>query len=801
MDSLYQDLKYAFRLILRQPGFTAMVVVILALGIGINTAIFSIVNAVLLRPLPFPDSDRLIQIKNDLPGYGPNPLIYIRDLRNWQTENRSFSQIEAYQYEMANFSDGVEAEHVNVARITGGFLHMLKIEPIKGRDFLPEEDLPGAQPVTLLSEGLWKRRFGGDANMLGKTVNIDDKSYTVVGIIPASFRIPPYSEAIDLWMTIASAGSQTKYGGPVLVQVIGRVKPGVPSRSAARELDTISSELSKGKAPRKAVPILWQEEVTGEIKPRLLIFLGAVGFVLLIACANVANLLLSRAAVREKEIAVRASLGAGQTRIFRQLMTESMILAVFGALVGFIIAVWAKDLLHTAVAAQMGHIPKVSIDLRVLSFTIALTLLTGLLFGLVPALHSSRVELVESLKEGGRGSQGSKHHRLSHLLVISEIAIALVLLIGAGLLLRSMLLLQRVDPGFRLNDILCMTIDLTPSRYPKPHDQASYFHQVIERVQALSGVQSAALSACVPMGQFGMSISGVEIEGRAAKKDDRDQRISFNVVSSDYFRAMNIPLRAGRYFSEADGEGAPGVAIISEAFGRSYFQNENPIGKHLKAPFQRNEWLTVVGVVGDVHQNGPDSQATPQLYRSYLQAGTQFMALVVRTSSDPMILAATIRGQVMSVDRAQPAFGITTLDEMLEGTLKPRKVNLILLGIFAIFALILASVGIYGVVSYNVSGRMHEIGVRMALGARPLNVVGMIVGPALVHSLIGVGIGLAAAAGVTRFLSSMLYGVAAIDPTTFAAISLLLVLIAFFASCLPSLRATKMDPMEALRHE
>lgn len=800
MDSLFQDLKYAFRLILRQPGFTAMVVLILALGIGINTAIFSIVNAVILRPLPFPDSDRLIQIKKDLPGYGPNPLIYIQDLRNWQRENKSFSQIEAYQYERDNFSDGVEAEHVSVARITGGFFRMLKIAPIKGRDFLPEEDLPGAQPVTLLSEGLWKRRFGGDANVLGKTVTIDDKSYTVVGIIPASFRIPPYSDAVDLWLTLASAGSQAKYGGRVLVQVIGRLKPGVPSHAAAMELDTISSETSKGRALRKAVPVSWQEEVTGEIKPRLLIFLGAVGFVLLIACANVANMLLSRAAVREKEIAVRAALGAGQTRIFRQLMTESMILAVFGALVGFIIAIWAKNLLHTAVAAQMGHIPKVSIDLRVLGFTVALALLTGILFGLVPALHSSRIELVESLKEGGRGSHGSKHHRLSNLLVISEIAIALVLLIGAGLLLRSMLLLQRIDPGFRLNDILCMTIDLTPSRYPKPHDQASYFHQVIERVQALPGVQSAALSACVPLGDFYMTISGVEVEGRTGGEDDRDQRTSFNVVSSDYFRTMNIPLRQGRYLSEADGEGAPGVAIISEAFVRTYFSNENPIGKQVKTPFQRNEWLTVVGVVGDVHQNGLDRQATPQIYRSYLQAGTQFMALVVRTFSDPMKLAAAIRGQAMSVDREEPAFGITTLGDMLEGTLKPRKTNLILLGVFAIFALILASVGIYGVVSYNVSGRTHEIGIRMALGARTLDVVRMIVGRALVYSLIGVGVGLAVAAGVTRFLSSMLYGVAAIDPTTFAAISLLLVLIAFLASCLPSFRATKLDPMEALRH-
>jgi putative ABC transport system permease protein len=802
MDDLFQDLKYTFRVIVRQPGFTVLIVVILALGIGVNTAIFSLVNAVILRPLPFPDSSRLIQIKQDLPGYGPNPLVYVRELRNWQKENRSFSQIEAYGPEMANLSGSAEAEHVSLARVSGGFFRMLQILPIKGRDFLPEEDSAGGQPVTLLSEGLWKRRFAGDVNVLGKTVTVDDKVYTVVGIIPTSFQIPgPYTMAIDLWMTLASAGSQAKYGGGVLVQVIGRLKPGVPARAAAAELDNISGAMAKGRALPKAVPVSWQEEVIGEMKPRLLVFLGAVGFVLLIACANIANLLLSRAAVREKEIAVRTALGAERMRILRQLLTESMVLATLGALLGLVFAFWAKNLLHTAITAQMGHIPKVSIDPRVLGFTVGLALLTGVLFGLAPALRSSRIELVESLKEGGRGSRGSKHHRLSDLLVIAEVAIALVLLIGAGLLLRSMLLLQRVDPGFRLGNILCMTIDLTPSKYPKPRDQASYFQRVIERVQALPGVQSAALSACVPLGHFGMQMSGVEVEGRPAPEDDRDQRISFNVVSSDYFRTMNISLRAGRYFSEADSEGAPGVAIVSEAFARSYFQNENPIGRQLKTPFQRNEWLTIVGVVGDVHQEGLDRQAQPQLYRSYLQAGTQFMALVVRTSGDPLKIAPAVRSQVMSVDRDQPAFGIATLQEMMEGTLKPRKTNLILLGVFALFALILASVGIYGVVSYNVSGQTHEIGVRMALGARPLNVVGMIVGRAMVHTLIGVVVGLAAAAGVTRFLSSLLYGVKTIDPVTFAAISLLLVFISFVASCLPSFRATRGDPMEALRYE
>jgi putative ABC transport system permease protein len=679
---------------------------------------------------------------------------------------------------------------------------MLQVVPIKGRDFLPEEDLAGGQPAILLSEGLWKRRFGGDASVLGKAVTVDDKVYTVVGIMPGTFQIPaPYAAPIDLWMTLAPAGNQAKYNPILLVKVVGRLKPGVPADAAAAELDRISAASAKGRAVRKAVPVSWQKEVIGEIKPRLLVFLGAVGFVLLIACANIANLLLSRAAVREREIAVRAALGAGRRRIVRQLLTESMVLAAIGSLAGLLLAFWARNLLHVAITAQIGHVQKVGIDLRVLGFTAILALLTGVLFGLVPALRFSRVELVESLKEGGRGSRGPKHHRLSDLLVIAEVAIALVLLIGAGLLLRSLLLLQRVDPGFQPGNILCMTIDLTPSKYPKPHDRALYFKQVLDRVQGLPGVQSAALSACIPLGHFGLSMSGFEIEGRPTRDGDRGEEASFNVVSSDYFRTMKIGLRAGRWFSESDAEGAPGVAIVSEAFVRAYFQNESPIGRQLKTPFQRNEWLTIVGVADDIRQDGLDREAGPQVYRSYLQAATQFMALAVRTSADPMKMASAVRGQVMSVDRDQPAFGIATLDELLEGTLKPRRTNLILLGVFALFALILTSVGIYGVVSYNVSARTHEIGIHMALGARPSRIVGIVVGRAMIHTLIGVAVGLAAAAGVTRFLSTMLYGVKTIDPVTFAVISLLLMFVAFIASWLPSLRATRVDPVEALRCE
>ena len=807
MDDFRRDLKYALRVFARQPGFSATVVFIIALGIGINTAIFSIVNAVILRPLPFPDSDRIVQIKKDLPRFGVNPLVFLAELRNWQKGNRSFNQIEGYQYEQGNLSGAGDAERVSISRVTGGFFGMLSVAPMKGRDFTPDEDLAGGQLAALVSEGLWKRRFGGAPDVLGKTVTLDDKMYTIVGIIPSSYQFPSrYGVQTDLWITFASAGGESKYGMPVLVEVIGRLRPGVPARDAANELDAISRSAPKSRATTKTVPVSWQKEVVGDLKPRLLIFLAAVGAVLLIACANVANLLLSRAAAREKEMAVRASLGAHRSRILRQLLTESMILAVLGALAGLILAFWTKNLLSTALTEHVSGTQEATIDFRVLGFTAALALLTGVLFGLVPALRSSRVDLATSLKEGGRGYVGAGHHRLSDFLVVAEVAIALVLLIGAGLLLRSMLLLLRVDPGFRTDNILCMTIDLTASKYPVAREQALYFRRVIERIRALPGVQSAAASACLPFGGFAMTMTGVEVEGRPAKEEDRPQSISFDVVSPDYFRTMNIALLAGRQFSETDGEGAPGVAVVSEAFAKSFFPNENPIGRRIKVPFRRTAvredgWLTVVGMVGDVHQGNLEGQVRPQVYRSYLQAGTQFMAVIARVAADPKNMATALRSQVMSVDRDQPAFGIATLEEMLARSMKSRKTNLTLMGIFALFALILASVGIYGVVSYNVSGRSHEIGVRMALGARPLNVVAMIVGRSLLHTLAGVAIGLAAATGLTRYLSSLLFEITAMDPATFAAIALLLIVVALIASCLPSLRATRVDPVDALRYE
>ncbi len=802
MDSLRQDLRYAFRTFAREPGFSLLVVAILAFGIGVNTAIFSIVNAVLLRPLPFPDADRLIQIKKDLPRFGPNPLVFLPELRNWQRGSRSFSQIEGYQFETANLTGGSEAERVSFGRVTGGFFRMLGIVPLKGRDFLPEEELAGGQPAALLSEGLWKSRFGGDAGVLGKTVTLDGKVYTVIGIIPSSFQFPSrYGEPVDLWATFASVGAESKYGMPVLAEALGRLKPGVPARDAANELDTISRAAPKSRARDKTLPVPWQEAIVGDLKVRLLIFLGAVGAVLLIACANIANLLLSRAAVREKEMAVRASLGADRPRMFRQLLTESLVLSVSGGVAGLVLAFWTVRLLFIALTDRLHGARGAALDLRVLAFTAALAVISGVLFGLVPALRSSRVNLVESLKEGGRGTRGTRHHRLSDALVTAEVAIALVLLVGAGLLVRSMLRLYRVDPGFRTDKILVMTIDLTPSKYPKPGDQARYFREVIERIRALPGVQSIAASACVPFGQFSMSASGIEIEGRPDKDELRPQPISVDVVSPDYFQTMNIPLRAGRIFSEADGEGAPGVGVVSEAFVRRYFPSENPIGKRLKSPFQRNQWISVIGVVGDVHQEGLERQARAQIYRCYLQAGTQFMALISQVSADPRKMASAIRNQAMSVDRDQPVFGIATLDDLLDRSLIPRKTNLALMGVFALFALTLAAVGIFGVVTYNVSGRTHEIGVRMALGARPLNVVAMIVGKSLVHVLAGVVVGLAAASGLSRYLSSLLFEITALDPVTFCVIPLLLILSALAASSLPSVRATRVDPVDALRCE
>jgi putative ABC transport system permease protein len=797
-ETLLQDLRYGLRWLRRNPGFAAVAVVTLALGIGATTAIFTVVNAVLLRPLPYPHPEELVYVQKNLPPPfgGINPYAGNREFVAWRNQSRTLSPIAAYMYSWFNLTGGGEPERVTSGLATASFFSLLGVRPVVGRLFLPEEDRPGGPPVAILSYALWKRRFGGDPSVVGRGLNLDDKTYTVVGVLPATFVIPDqYKIDYALWVPLAE--SETGAGPFRIVRVIGRLKPGVALATARSELDTILQSILRGRAKMSVVLSPWQEQITEKSRLSLLLFLGAVGFLLLIACVNVANLLLSRAATRQKEIAVRLTVGAGKTRIVRQLLTESALLALLGGLLGLALARGAKDLLVAFISPNLPALEPVTLDYRVLGFCLALALVTGLAFGLAPALQASRVSLNEVLKEAGRSaSEFRSGALLRNLLIVCETALAMVLLVGAGLLFRSFLRVRGIDPGFKSEHTLSLTIDLTLSKYPTPKDQTRFFQQVIEGIKRIEGVQLVGGSGCPPLGGRLNSESGLAVEGRSEQID-----LAFVAkVSPDYFRTMKIPLKQGRYFGEGDREGSPSVAIVNETFARRYFPNEMCLGKRVESWVHKNDWLTIVGVVGDV-RGWVEIEPNPEIYLPYLQAGEPYMTLLVHTAGNPMLWAGAVRSQIASVDKDQPPHDLASLNELRAGSFTSRRVNMLLLGAFAALGLILASVGIYGVVSYSVSQRTHEIGVRMALGAERGDVLQIVVGQGLRSVLVGTGIGVAASLAVTRFLQALLFGVKPTDLVTFAAVSPVLLGVAWLACYIPARRASKVDPMVALRYE
>jgi len=791
LDELRQDLLYAVRTFRRNRGFTAVAVLTLALGIGATTAIFTVVYAVLLRPLPYPQPDRLLYIRGDTWG----PFSSGREYLAWKDRCQTLSEIAAYIESQANLTGGGEAERVTFGTVSASFFRLLGVQPVLGRIFLPEEDRPGAPSVAIISHALWKRRFGGDPSVIGGALTVDARSYTVIGILPASFLVPDqYGADYDLWMPFSA---NTDGAAPILVRVIGRLKPGVSYEQARAELSTIlQSTLTKG-IKRRAVVAPWHEDITGKARLPLLVFLAAVGCVLLISCVNVANLLLSRAATRQKEIAVRLTVGAGRSRIVRQLLTESALLALLGGLLGLVLASWVKDLLVAFISPNLPTLEPIGLDYRVLGFSLALAAVTGLAFGLAPALRASRVSLNEVLKEAGRNAAESRSGMLfRNLLLISETALAMVLLVGASLLFRSFLRTRGIDLGFKSEHTLCLTVNLTRSQYPTAKDQGRFFYQVIEGIKSLEGVQSVGGSTCPPLGGSSYSVDDLAVEGRP----ERIPNTYVAIVSPDYFRTMGIPLVLGRHFEDGDRDGAPSVAIVNESFARRYFPGEICLGRRVEGWLQKNSWLTIVGVVGDV-RDWVESEPSPEIYLPYLQAGEPEMTLFVRTAGKPMLWAGAVRRQVASVDKDEPLHDLATLEELEARSLTPRRVNMLLLGTFAGLGLILASVGIYGVVSYSVSQRTHEIGVRMALGAERGDVLKIVVGQGLRSVLIGTAIGVGASIGLTRFLQSMLFGVKPTDPVTFVAVSLVLLVVAWLACYIPARRATKVDPMVALRYE
>ncbi|MCI0488481.1 MAG: ABC transporter permease [Blastocatellia bacterium] len=791
MDRLLQDVRYALRVLIKKPGFTAVAVITLALGIGANTAIFSILDAVLLRPLPYKDADRLAVAGLSLPDY--------RDLLE---SSRSFDDIAVWASNLYNLSDGGESEQVRGAIVTPNFFPLLG-SPLIGRTFKPEDD---TEQLAVISHDLWQSRFGGELAVLGKTINLSGRVHAIVGVMPPEFQLP--GSNYKLWVTLGSAMSvapaQAENRQLRIFRAIAHLKPGVTLSQAQSEADSISERLQQQyPSTNSGVRFIFTplyERLVGDVRPALLIILSAVGLILLIACANVANLLLARASSREREIAVRCALGAGRWQLVRQLLVESVLLSLLGGGLGSLLAAWGVDVLPRLNPSDIPRLSAAGIDFRVLLFTLSLSILTGLIFGLIPALQASRTDLNESLKEGGRGSAGSaRGRRLRAALVVGEIAVSLVVLIGAGLLVKSFVRLLQTDAGFVSENLLTMNIEL--ARYKEPQQRAALAASALERIARIPGVVAAGGGTGLPPA-VAQRVTRFEIAGLQIENPD-NRTAYFIAVSPDYFHALGTPLLQGRAFDERDAEGAAKVVVISQGMARRLFANDEPLGKQLKLVNQEHDddWRTIVGVVGDVKYTGLDDPGWSTLYTPFAQTPFLWTYVMVRTASDPGGFAAAIREAVSSVNPDLTAAKIRTMDQLISESVAQPRFNMLLLSIFGLVALALAAVGIYGVIAYSVTERTHEIGIRQALGARAGDILRLIIRQGMLLTLAGVAIGLTAAYWLTRLMEGLLFGVSATDFMTFASISLLLVAVALLACYIPARRATKVDPMIALRYE
>ena len=804
MQTLMQDLRYGARMLLKMPGFTLIAVVTLALGIGANTAIFSVVNTVLLRPLPFKDPERLMMIRETKLPQFPEFSVAPGNFLEWQKQNTVFERMGAIRDITYNLIGSGNPEQLNAERVTDGFFAMFGVQPQLGRNFLPEENLPGGDNVVLLSHGLWQRRFGGNPDIINQTILLSGQRYTVVGIIPATYSFG--RPDTELWTPMAFTPQQAQeYGGHYLAAV-GRLKPGITVEQARTEMSVIANRLAKQYPADtgwdvKLTPLL--EFTVRSIKPALLVLLAAVAFVLLIACVNVANLLLARAAGRQKEIAIRTALGAGRWRIVRQLLTESVLLSLAGGALGLLLANWGLDLLLKLAPQDLPRISDVSLDGRVLAFSAVATLLTGVIFGLVPALQASKPNLNEVMKDAGRGStEGGQRQLVRSTLVVLEVASALVLLVGAGLMIKSFWHLRQVDPGFNPNNALAVTVSLPQTKYPKDNQQSAFFQQLLEKVKTLPGVQAVGATNVVPLSGNDFVLA-FEIDGRPPLPPGTGQSTNYYSASADYFKAMGIPLRRGRWFTERDTNDTPKVAVINETMAQKIFPNEDPIGKRLTFDDRQKTpaWFEIVGIVGDVKHYGLDQTTTLQTYEPSTQQTFAAMTLVVRTAGDPTSLSAAIRNAVLQLDKEQPVSNLKTLNQFVSTSIVQQQFAMLLLGVFAAVALLLAAVGIYGVLSYAVTQRTSEIGIRLALGAQAKDVLRLVLGQGMKLAGLGVALGLLAALALTSLMKTLLFGVSATDPLTFGLIALLLLSVAFVACWIPARRATKVDPMIALRCE
>ncbi|MGE0887354.1 MAG: ABC transporter permease [Blastocatellales bacterium] len=822
MQTVIQDLRYGFRLLLKQPVFTLIAIVTLALGIGANTAIFSVVNAALLSPLPYPNPDQIVRVYTNNPSRGWNQsMVSLHDFRDWEVQNQAFSQLAAFNQRSANVTGSDQPERIDYSLVTANLFSVLGTEALLGRTFTAEEDQPGHGNVVVLSYRFWQRSFGGDKSVIGKSLQLNGENCVIVGVMPARVRFP--SPDVELWKPIAMTPESTGERSGRWLEAIARLKPGVSQEQAQAEMQTIAARLAQTYPESNQgwgveMMKLHQQQVS-DFRPALLLMWGAVGLVLLIACANVANLLLARAAFREKEIAIRSALGAGRGRIVRQLLTESLILALLGGLAGWLLAIWGTELLPDLSAG--GFLSDVKIDRHVLFYSLAIAFFTGILFGMIPALKAAKTNLNETLKDGGRNSYGSSNHRARNLLVIGEIALTLLLLIGAGLLLRSFVRLLNVDPGFDPRNLLTFKV-APPQTQPLPGESesdfferfsnerqqmAGFYRNLIGHIEALPGVETVGATNVLPLSGNRWTV-GFDIEGLASRTRADQPTAYARVVSPNFLRAMKTRLIEGREFNEFDIRQSEPVAVISQTMAKRHWLNDTAIGKRIR--FGENpeifKWVKIVGVVSDVRLNDMETEPDAVIYIPFPQAifghfGDWGMTLAVRTKSNPAALIGAIRQQVSALDRTLPVYQVRTMEQVISESVAQRRSSMTLLMIFALLALVLAVIGIYGVISYSVNQRTHELGIRAALGAGNRDILKLIIGQGLMLTLIGIGIGLIASFALTQILSGMLFGVGATDPVTFIGIPLLLVLIATLACYLPARKATKVDPMTVLRCE
>ncbi len=807
MDTLLQDLRYAVRTLVERPGFTVVASLTIALGVGGTTAMFGVVDAVLLRPLPYPDPHRLVMLWTRTTG-GPRAAASWPEFVDWREQSRSFADLAAWRGQSVNLTGTAEPERVVGAFVSDRFFPLLGARPALGRTFTAEETDPStARPVAVLGHGLWQRRFGSDPAILGRSLVLNGQSHTVVGVLGPAFDggdapANGWFMGSDVFLPISYFPNQRGLArGETEILVLGRLRPEVGLSEARADMTVVARRLEQAypdtHAGRGVEIVPLHEQIVGDTKPALLVLLGAVGLVLLIACANVANLLLARASHRRRELAVRAALGAGRTRLFRQLLTESALLAFLGGALGVLVGNWGLALLVTV--APPGVLPgSVATDARVMAFALALTAATGLCFGLVPAVQASRPDLDGVLKEAGRGGSGAAGHRFRDALVVAEVTLSLVLLVGAGLLLRSALALQHADLGFRPDHLLTAEFRLPPAKYPEPRAIAAFLRQALERIRAVPGIESAALVRAVPFSGNGGSTT-YEVEGQPEPAKGREPVTQLNIVSPGYVRTMGIPWLRGRDFDEHDTADVPPVAVGNDTMARQLWPGIDPIGRRLR--LRDAGWVTIVGVAGDVRHSGPSEPPQPQVYTTHEQDARIFACVVARTAGDPMAMAAPMRAALWSVDKDQPVWKVRALEELVAGSRGTARAMSLLVGVFAAVAVVLAGVGLYGVMAYAVSQRTREIGIRMALGAASGRVMRLVVGRALALTTVAIVLGATFAAALARLLGTLLFGVGPADPLTFLAAAAALATVGALAAYLPARRAAGIDPMRALAEE